>query len=292
MGVDFAFLDSGTGGLPYMKTLLERKSDARCVYVGDTKNFPYGEKTESQIIEKSVECAGKIIERWHPETLVVACNTISVTALENLRAAFPGTPVVGTVPAIKPAARDSKNRRIGLLATNATVNHPYTKRLISDFASDCTIVSRGDPELISFIEHKAFSSSIEEQNEAVRPAISFFKENGCDVIVLACTHFLNMAHVFERVAGAEIKIVDSRDGVARHALEVHDEHLRGKGGIGCENRNGRECGSGSCAGGSASEVGAVSCEPELFVTGFTRASDEENYQIFCKNNHVKFGGLL
>ena len=299
MSVDFAFLDSGTGGLPYMKRLLEMKKDAKCIYVGDTKNFPYGEKSQAEIIEKSCQCAGKIIEKWQPETLVVACNTISVTALEELRRRYPSTPFIGTVPAIKPAALVSKSRKIGLLATNATVNHPYTKRLISDFASDCTIVSRGDPDLISFIEHKAFSSSPEEQNEAVLPAINFFKENGCDVIVLACTHFLNMAHVFERVAGDAIKIVDSRDGVARHALEVHQQYILGKkdqpqakalsseAGEAIEDCS-REAGEKS----AGEAIDGSYWEPKLFVTGFTRASDQENYEIFCKNNRVKFGGLL
>ena len=98
MSVNFAFLDSGTGGLPYLKYLKAERPDSACVYVGDTKNFPYGEKTAGQIIEKSCGCAEKIIKKWNPDAVVVACNTISVSALDELRRRFPGTPFVGTVP--------------------------------------------------------------------------------------------------------------------------------------------------------------------------------------------------
>src|SRR5574344_424067 len=152
--IDFAFLDSGTGGLPYLKCLKEKSPNSCCIYVGDTKNFPYGEKTKDQIIENSANCIKKIIEKWNPNVIVIACNTISVTALEEFRKRFPTKPFVGTVPAIKPASLISKTRKIGLLATNATVNHPYTKNLQKEFASDCQMISRGDPDLISFIEHK------------------------------------------------------------------------------------------------------------------------------------------
>ena len=293
MALDFAFLDSGTGGLPYMKALLELKSDVSCVYVGDTKNFPYGEKSESQIIQKASECVSRIIERWNPKTIVIACNTISVTALDKLRERFPETPFVGTVPAIKPAALLSKTRKIGLLATNATVNHSYTKRLISDFASDCTIISRGDPELISFIEHRAFSASEEEKEEAVRPAVDFFADAGCDVIVLACTHFLNVAEVFKTVAEGRALIVDSRDGVSRHALEVEKKVLNPEE----EDPSGKTAGSeellktepdATTLAGSNREAH----KPSLYVTGFTKAGDEEIYRTFCKNNGIEFGGVM
>ena len=275
-GVHFAFLDSGVGGLPYMQRLKKLCPNASCVYVADTKNFPYGEKSEDEIIRNASLCVEKIIQRWKPHAVVIACNTISVTALENLRRRFDGTPFIGTVPAIKPAAALSKKRCIGLLATNATVSHPYTKRLIADFASDCTIVSRGDPELIAFIEHKFFSSTKEEQESAVRPAVDFFAAAGCDAIVLACTHFLNMADVIQRVAGSAVSVVDSREGVARHALDVECALLRTPDDNGAELR--------------ASEKRAL--HDALFVTGFKIPGDEEAYRMFCRNSAVDFGGIL
>ena len=263
--VNFVFLDSGAGGLPYMLKLKSLSPSSNCIYVGDTANFPYGEKTSDQIIENATACVKKIIEKWNPHAIVIACNTISVTALQQLRQRFPNTPFIGTVPAIKPASLLSKKRKIGLLATNATVNHEYTKKLISDFASDCEIVSRGDPKLISFIEHNYFSSTAQEQEDAVKPAVDFFRKAGCDVIVLACTHFLNMADVIQRVCGEDIKVVDSRDGVARHALEIDSNF---------------------------NQEGNSNQSSILYVTGFTQNNDQLNYENFCMNNGIEFGGLL
>lgn len=267
MSVDFAFLDSGTGGLPYLKYLKNKKPEASCIYVGDTKNFPYGEKSSEEIIEKSCECVKKIVEKWNPKAVIVACNTISVTALEELRERFPSTIFVGTVPAIKPAAKISKTKKIGLLATSATVNHPYTKKLISDFASDCEVVSLAAPDLISFIEHKYYFSSHKERLLAAKPACDYFKEKQCDVIVLACTHFLNMADEIKEEAGNGIEVVDSRDGVTRHAFEMVSE-IKG------ENSTSKTTNS------------------ALYVTGFTEKNDAARYISFCKQNNIRFGGLL
>ncbi len=276
MSVNFAFLDSGVGGLPYLDHLKKLCPSAGCVYVADTKNFPYGEKSKTQIEENACGCAQKIIEKWNPNVIVVACNTISVTALDELRKRFPETPFIGTVPAIKPASQLSKTRKIGLLATNATVNHPYTKKLIEEFASDCTIVSRGDPDLISFIEHKFNSASEQERLEAVKPAVDFFKSKDCDCIVLACTHFLNMTEYFKNAGGGAIIVVDSLDGVVRHALEVEktvvSPHVS-------QNKS------------VAPAVETVDF-PLLYVTGFTTQNDSESYKKMCSRLGMNFGGVL
>jgi len=270
-GIDFAFLDSGTGGIPYMLYLKEKSPSSKCLYLADSKNFPYGEKTTEQITNCSSQAVSLVTERWHPKAIVIACNTISVTALNELREKFPEVPIVGTVPAIKLAAEVTKNKRIGLLATNATVRHPYNKRLAEEFASDCTVFSRGDAELISFIEHDLFTATDEEKKQAVRPAVDFFKQNGCDTIILGCTHFVHLAEVIQHEAGDGVRVVDSREGVARQALKVEsraeekDDHSDNTAGI-------QDC--------------------TLFVTGFTQKKDAEEYSALCKNLSIPFGGLL
>ncbi|MBP5748108.1 MAG: glutamate racemase, partial [Treponema sp.] len=113
--IDFAFLDSGTGGIPYMLELKEKSPESRCIYLGDTLHFPYGEKSSGQILACASSAVKLIVEKWNPRAIVVACNTISVTTLPELRTAFPSLPIVGTVPAIRLAARVTKNKRIGLL---------------------------------------------------------------------------------------------------------------------------------------------------------------------------------
>lgn len=280
---DFVFIDSGVGGIPYMMKLLEKKSDATCLYVADTANFPYGEKSHEDVVKCVTELVKKIKSQFEPKVIVLACNTMSVNALEALRAAFPSVKFVGTVPAIKLAASVSKNRRIGLLATHATCENPYNIELKNKFAGDCTIVNRADPELISFIEHNAFTASREECLEAVKPAVDFFRAEDCDVIILGCTHFLNFTDVFEEACGTDLKVVDSVDGVVRHALEV----LRSVNKELSENQ-----------GGKAKNCSRNFFNALLFNTGrqrpytFRDREEENQYNVLCSRFGIKFGGLL
>ena len=273
--IDFAFLDSGTGGIPYMLTLKQKMPEARCVYLGDTAHFPYGEKSLEQVTECASASIKLIVEKWNPRTVVIACNTISVTALTELRNLFPGLPIVGTVPAIKLAANVTSNKKIGLLATNATVNHPYCKKLILDFASDCQVFSRGDPDLISFVEHDLFTASEEEKKNAVLPAVNFFKEKDCDTIILGCTHFCHMAQEISKVAGPEVKIVDSRDGVCRQAIKVENSES-----------------STQLFHADYSDRKNLPADETFFVTSLDSSSDSKEYEVLCSRYNIPWGGII
>lgn len=222
--VDFAFLDSGTGGIPYMLYLKEKCPRAKCVYLGDTANFPYGEKNQEEICICATNACKLLIEKFSPKVIVIACNTISVTALESLRKTFPSIFFVGTVPAIKLASSVSKNRRIGLLATNQSVNNEYTTKLIEDFAKDCYVAKMGNPELIEFIEKSLFTASENEIKDAILPAIHFFQNENVDTIILGCTHFLHLSKEIDHYAGENIQIVDSREGVVKQAMRFYKEN--------------------------------------------------------------------
>ncbi len=267
MGVDFAFLDSGTGGIPYMLSLKEKVPAASCVYLGDTAHFPYGQKTQKEVAAAAAQAVRLMQEKWNPKTLVVACNTISVTALDDLRALFPKLPIVGTVPAIKLAAKVTANKRVGLLATNATVSHPYSQKLIDDFASDCAVFKRGDPDLIDFIEKKLFTASREERMAAVRPAVDFFAANDCDTIILGCTHFTHIADDIQAAAGDKVRVIDSREGVANQALRVfpgNQNSLQGQN---------------------------APADKSFFFTAATREQEEE-YRAMCARFGIPYGGLV
>ena len=273
MGVDFAFLDSGTGGIPYMLSLKGKVPTASCVYLGDTAHFPYGQKTQKEVAAAAAEAVRLMQEKWNPKTLVVACNTISVTALDDLRALFPKLPIVGTVPAIKLAAKVTANKRVGLLATNATVSHPYSQKLIDDFASDCAVFKRGDPDLIDFIEKKLFTASREERMAAVRPAVDYFAANDCDTIILGCTRFTHIADDIQAAAGDKVRVIDSREGVANQALrvfpgQVPDQNARGF---------------------KVSEK--FPQDKSFFFTAATREQEEE-YRAMCERFGIPYGGLV
>lgn len=270
--IDFAFLDSGTGGIPYMLLLKEKSPERRCVYLGDTVHFPYGEKSFEEIVSCSSHAISQIIDRWNPRAVIIACNTISVTALDELRKLYPDLPIIGTVPAIKLAAKVSLNKKIGFLATNASVNHPYSQKLIDDFASDCQVLKRGDPDLIDFIEHRLFTATREEKMAAVMPAVDYFNSCGCDTIILGCTHFTHMAReideAFASKSWRKVFVVDSRDGVSNHALDVIK---------------------------TAPEKPDSENLPEdmtFFVTSLNGDDEKKEYETLCSKFHIPFGGCI
>ena len=284
--VDFAFLDSGTGGIPYLLHLMEKSPESECIYVGDTANFPYGQKSHEEVVDCAISVCKKIVEKFNPKVIVVACNTMSVNALDILREAFPEQKFVGTVPAIKVAGDISKKRCIGLLATNATIQHPYNQDLKNHFAGDCKMILQGAPELISFIEKKSFTASGEEIENAIRPTVKFFRQQGCDVIILGCTHFLNYADVFKKLAMPDIKVVDSVEGVVNRALDLQagdtGRRLRPVQGV-AEDRE---------AGWSEGGMPPSLNHSKVYITGFYDKKDEKEYDVICKRHNLEFGGII
>jgi len=274
-----AFLDSGTGGIPYMLHLQKKCPDVRCVYLGDTANFPYGEKTREQITDCAAAASRLLIERFSPDAIVVACNTISVTALSELREMFPSVPFVGTVPAIKLAAAVSPKKRIGLLATRQTVENAYTDRLVAEFASDCYIVRRGDPDLIDFVEKKLFTATQEERAAAVAPAIEFFRQHEVDTIILGCTHFIHMADDIQKAAGSSVRVVDSRDGVVNQTMRVLDQVSNGT----------------PAHATKSAQTKKNTCSVEnmtFYITGVRDTVAEDEYRTLARNLKIPYGGKL
>jgi len=277
MSLDFAFLDSGTGGLPYMGYLKEACPSASCLYLADTKNFPYGEKTPGQVVAAATQAVELVLSRFNPRAFVLACNTMSVTALPHLRERFPQVKFIGTVPAIKVAAARTRNKVVGLLATEATVCHPYTRRLMEDFAAGCRVVSRGDGQLIRFIEEHLLSQDRELYLEAARPAVEFFLERGADTIVLGCTHFLHIAQEIQLLAGKQVLVVDSREGVIRQALRIRSQSAP------------EACQEPAAAPTIDSDAAPG---PGFFVSQLTSPQVAAYYQQLCHQFSIPWGGLL
>src|SRR3954471_9561824 len=184
------FFDSGVGGLSVLQPTRALLPYAPIVYAADSAGFPYGKRREAEIASRVPALLGRLVERFHPRLAVIACNTASTIALEHVRSAL-DLPVVGTVPAIKPAAEMSKSRVIGVLGTEATVRQPYVDDLAAKFAADCTIVRHGSPELVELAEAKLGGEdvTIDAVHAAVLPMFSAPGGDRIDTIVLACTHF-------------------------------------------------------------------------------------------------------
>ncbi|GAA3889759.1 glutamate racemase [Sphingomonas limnosediminicola] len=209
------FFDSGVGGLSVLGPTLELLPNAPIVYAADSAGFPYGKRTEAEIASRVPALLGRLVERYHPRLAVIACNTASTIALEHVRSAL-DLPVVGTVPAIKPAAEMSQSRVIGVLGTEATVRQPYVDDLAAKFAADCTIIRHGSPELVELAETKLAGEdvSVEAVKAAAKPMFDAPNGDRLDTVVLACTHFPLLADEL-REAFAHISYVDGGPGIAR-----------------------------------------------------------------------------
>ncbi len=214
-----AFIDSGIGGLPYLAAVRRLVPDVRLVYAADRGRFPYGGKRPEDIVEAVVSLAGRLVEREHPRLIVVACNTASVVALDDLRRRFP-LPFVGTVPAVKPAAAWSRSRRIGVLATRRTVEGDYLRGLVERFAVGCEVVGLPANDLVAFVENELHRASAEQRSARAAAEATRVKDAGVDTVVLGCTHFLHLEAELREAFGPDVTLVDSRDGVARQTARL------------------------------------------------------------------------
>lgn len=213
--------DSGVGGLSVLAPVAKLLSRAPLVYVADSAGFPYGTRSEAEIAGRVPALLGRLAERFDPRLIVIACNTASTIALAAVRAAL-DLPIVGTVPAIKPAAALSETRVIGVLGTNATVRQPYVDDLAARFAGDCTVLRHGSAELVEMAEAKLAGTAPDPARlRAVLDGL-FAQPRGdrLDVIVNACTHFPLLEAELAAAAPHLVRFVDGGPGIARRVAHL------------------------------------------------------------------------
>jgi glutamate racemase len=209
------FFDSGVGGLSVLGPTRALLPNAPIVYAADSAGFPYGKRSEAEIASRVPALLGRLVERFHPRLAVIACNTASTIALDHVRSAL-DLPVVGTVPAIKPAAERSQTRVIGVLGTEATVRQPYVDDLAAKFAADCKIIRHGSPALVELAEAKLAGDEVgvEAVRAAAQPMFDSPDGDRIDTVVLACTHFPLLEDEL-RGAFPNTAFVDGGAGIAR-----------------------------------------------------------------------------
>ncbi|MDF8333935.1 glutamate racemase [Novosphingobium cyanobacteriorum] len=211
--------DSGVGGLSVLDKLRQVLPQAPVIYAADYAGLPYGSKTEAQIAARVSGLLGRMTERFRPRLVCIACNTASTIALASVREVLE-VPIVGTVPAIKPAAVMTRTGVIGLLGTEATIRQGYVDRLEAEFAADKRLLRHAAPELVSAAEAKL-------RGEAVDPAVyaraatalrAMSDGERIDTVVLACTHFPLVQDELAQAFGPGVSFVDGSDGIARRIV--------------------------------------------------------------------------
>ena len=208
--------DSGVGGLTILREIQRQLPAESIVYIGDTANCPYGGKSATEIHSLARQIMLQMRDLG-AKLVVVACNTISVNCIADLRAEFPEMPIVGTAPAVKTASAVSKSRKIGVLSTVATANSPYQAMLVEQFASDCSVTNVGTNELVPRIERGAWSTELPDVLPAV---LAPFRDAEVDALVLGCTHYPLLREEISEFLGPDVAVVDSGEAIARQVGRV------------------------------------------------------------------------
>lgn len=199
---------------------------ASVIYAADLAGLPYGDKSEAQIAARVAGLLGKLSERYRPRLACIACNTASTIALGMVRDVLE-IPIVGTVPAIKPAAEVTRTGVIGLLGTAATIRQAYVDNLESEFAADKRLLRQAAPGLVEAAEAKLRGEAVDMAViEAAARALRD-KDGGekIDTVVLACTHFPLLIEELKATFGPDVRFVDGAAGIARQIAHLTDGQL-------------------------------------------------------------------
>jgi glutamate racemase len=209
--------DSGIGGLTVLHQCLVTMPNEDFVYFGDTARFPYGEKTQEELQDYGTRIAA-FLEGLGVKLLVAACYSATAAALPTLQERFT-TPVVGVVmPGARAAVQTSRFRRIGVLATEATVASGSYPRAIASLDIGAEVVQQACPGLAAFIQDGDVASH--EVVDAVRAFTAPFKERRTDVVIMGCTHYPLISPMLQRFLGPDVALVDPAAEIAREVSEI------------------------------------------------------------------------
>ena len=215
--------DSGVGGLSVLAEVRGLLPDAPVIYAADNGGLPYGPKTEAEVAARVCGLLGRMAERFRPRLICIACNTASTIALGMVRDVLE-IPIVGTVPAIKPAAEQTRTGTIGLLGTAATIRQPYVDRLEAEFAQGKRLLRAAAPELVAAAEAKLRGDLVDPAvyQRAARALREQAGGEAIDTVVLACTHFPLIAAELSAEFGPGVSFVHGAAGIAHRIKRLTD----------------------------------------------------------------------
>lgn len=215
------FFDTGMGGLSILREAQKLLPTAPVIYAADYAGMPYGMKSEEELSTRIPLLLGRLVERFKPQLVTIACNTASTIALDVVRSVL-DIPVVGTVPAVKPASLITKTGVIGLLGTRATIRQPYVDRLSAEFAADKKLLRFGAPDLVHAAESKLRGEKPDP--EIIDAAVAGLSEQKhgeeIDTVILACTHFPLVQEELQKSFVRDIQFIDGSQGIARRIVDL------------------------------------------------------------------------
>lgn len=215
------FFDSGLGGLCILEAFRRLCSNEETVYIADSRNCPYGNRSAHEIRRISEENVAKLL-KYDCKMIVVACNTATAAAIDTLRANHPEIPFVGIEPAVKPAALHSRSGVVGVLATVGTFSGRLYRETKRKFAKDVTVLAAVADEFVTLVERGETSGT--EAERIVRARIEPLLAAGADYLVLGCTHFPHLMNLIQKVVDGRAVVVEPSEAVARQALHLLKQH--------------------------------------------------------------------
>ncbi|MDG1476758.1 MAG: glutamate racemase [Vicingaceae bacterium] len=201
--------DSGLGGLSICKEIMKLLPNESIIYLADSLNAPYGEKTKDEIIQLSIKNT-ELLLSLNCKAIVVACNTATTNSIATLRKQF-DVPFIGIEPAIKPAALQTKTRKIGVLATEGTLKSELFLSTSEQFRDRIELIEVKGENLVRFIE----IGDIKKTKPLLKKYLSPMVEAGVDSIVLGCTHYPFLIPLIKEIIPENILIIDSGEAVAK-----------------------------------------------------------------------------
>ncbi len=212
-------MDSGVGGISVLKHIHALLPHENLMYVADSKYAPYGNKTAEEITSRCMILADFLIAQ-NVKALVVACNTATAAAIDELREAF-DIPIIGMEPAVKPAAEASKNGIIGVLATVGTLKSAQFAALLESYGRNVKVVTQACVGLVECIERGELDTS--ETKALIRLYATPLLAEGADTIVLGCTHYPFVKHVIQEIVGDKITLIDTGAAVGKQLKRQLEE---------------------------------------------------------------------
>ena len=208
--------DSGVGGTSIWKEIQRLLPKEDTIYLADSKNAPYGEKSPDGILKLSIKNTEFLLDKGC-KIIVVACNTATTNAIDYLRANY-NVPFIGIEPAIKPAALQSKSKTVGVLATKGTLTSRLFHSTSENHARGIKIIEREGLGLVPLIE--AGQADSQETRHLLRKYLAPMLDEGIDYLVLGCTHYPYLMPVLKELLPANVRIIDSGEAVARQTKAI------------------------------------------------------------------------
>ena len=209
--------DSGVGGLSVLIELKRLLPNENFVFLADQLYVPYGEKTKNELIELAYKITDYFIKYHDVKMMIVACNTSTCNSISEVRKKY-FLPIVGTVPAIKPAAEKTKSGTVAIIATPSTSQSEVLKNLIKDYCKNVNVLNIGCKNLEDAVETGELNSL--EVHKLLIKYLQEVKNSNADYLVLGCTHYPFLRNSIQKIVGPSVNLIDSGSAIAKHTKSL------------------------------------------------------------------------